>query len=454
MIIGFFKPVLVLPKERYSPEELFFILKHELVHLKRGDVYFKLLFVTASAVHWFNPFIWIMQKEAAVDMELSCDERVTQGANYAARKAYTETLLSMLHKRCDRRTSLSTQFYGGTKIMKKRFKNILRKNRKRNGIFILILAVALTMGFGALIGCSIAKEDTRKEDTGTENRGREDAENMPDQSERAEIQAEQMPVAPSSADHNPWENTIILTFSKEGEEERKQAGLAIGDGYSFFLPDNEWQQAGSDTWTAAVNERVRLWVTRYEEKAMDSVDQELTDNGYVTAGDYHKRKQEGDLIYHVLLKESEHDVWCVFYCYPSDSEEGWGRELPVIADTFALSAGARDEREVLTEGDCQEIRNVVDEFAAAFFGGDRDSVRRFLADTYEGEVDLYQGPGVISDLTVKGLSEADEKKIDNGRCVVSLEFRDSSYEDMFLYLTFVFARQEDGWKIQSYGVEG
>lgn len=131
---------------------------------------------------------------------------------------------------------------------------------------------------------------------------------------------------------------------------------------------------------------------------MDSVDQELTDNGYVTAGDYHKQKQEGDLIYHVLLKESEDDVWGVFYCYPSDSEEGWGRELPVIADTFALSAGARDEREVLTEGDCQEIRNVMDEFAAAYFGGDRDSVRRFLADTYEGEVDLYQGSGVISDL--------------------------------------------------------
>ena len=123
MIIGFFKPVLVLPKERYSPEELFFILKHELVHLKREDIYFKLLFVTASAVHWFNPFIWIMQKEAAVDMELSCDKRVTQGASYAEWKAYTETLLSMLHKRCDRRTILSTQFYGGTKIMKKRFKN-------------------------------------------------------------------------------------------------------------------------------------------------------------------------------------------------------------------------------------------------------------------------------------------------------------------------------------------
>lgn len=64
MIIGFFRPVFVLPKEQYSSEELFFILKHELVHLKRKDVYFKLLFVTANAVHWFNPFVWIMPKEA------------------------------------------------------------------------------------------------------------------------------------------------------------------------------------------------------------------------------------------------------------------------------------------------------------------------------------------------------------------------------------------------------
>ena len=105
------------------PEELFFILKHELVHLKREDIYFKLLFVTASAVHWFNHVIWLLKKEADVDMELSCVKRVTQGASYAEWKAYTETLLSMLHKRCDRRTILSTQFYGGTKIMKKRFKN-------------------------------------------------------------------------------------------------------------------------------------------------------------------------------------------------------------------------------------------------------------------------------------------------------------------------------------------
>lgn len=36
MILGFLKPVLLLPAEQYSSEELFFILKHEMVHLKQG----------------------------------------------------------------------------------------------------------------------------------------------------------------------------------------------------------------------------------------------------------------------------------------------------------------------------------------------------------------------------------------------------------------------------------
>ena len=96
----------------------------------------------------------------------------------------------------------------------------------------------------------------------------------------------------------------------------------------------------------------------------------------------------------------------------------------------------------------------MDEFAEAYFGGNVDAIQKFLANTYEGKADIYESTGTISDLTVKGLSDTDEKKIENERIAVSLEFRDSNYEDMFLYVTFVFVRQEDGWKIQSYGVEG
>ncbi len=322
-----------------------------------------------------------------------------------------------------------------------------------HGIYILVCAVILTISFGILAGCSNAKEDT---------------ENVPDQLEKEDIkdiqeniQMEQIPVDDSFVNNNTLENTTILTFLKEGEEEQKQATLVTGNGYSIYLPDDEWQLSDSGIWTAEVNAQIRLWIVHFKGESLDSIDRELADNGYATVQGNNKRKQLGDMIYNVGLKEFENDVWGIFYCYPTDSEEGWGRELPVIADTFALSSVADDEKnnsldyanEYLGAEDRQKIENIVDEFATAYFDGNIDVMQKFLASTYEGEIDIYESTGTISDLTVKGLSNVEQKKIYKGKCAVSLEFKDSNYENMF-YLTFEFIRQEDGWKIQSYGMEG
>lgn len=154
MIIGFIRPVLVLPCDEYSDEELQFIIRHELIHLKRGDVYIKLLCVLANAVHWFNPLIWIMRREAAIDMELSCDEGVIKDADFGVKKAYTETLMSSLRRQSAKRSSLTTQFYGGKGTMKKRFTNILGRGAKKNGIIVLICAVLLATVLGVVVGCT------------------------------------------------------------------------------------------------------------------------------------------------------------------------------------------------------------------------------------------------------------------------------------------------------------
>ena len=61
LIVGFIHPILVIPDEAYSQEELYFILKHELVHLKRHDTYYKLLLLAVNALHWFNPVVWFMR---------------------------------------------------------------------------------------------------------------------------------------------------------------------------------------------------------------------------------------------------------------------------------------------------------------------------------------------------------------------------------------------------------
>lgn len=435
MVLGFFRPVLVLPEGEYSEKELYFILKHELVHVKRGDVYWKLLFMTVNGVHWFNPLIWIMQKEAAMDMELSCDERVTQGAGLEMKKAYTETLLSTLHKGCGKSIVLSTGFYGGKQIMKKRFRNILRKTGKKNGVLVLVCAVTLTVCMGTLVGCSAVKEKEGSapgEESGRleENLSGDGAfinmagswmidfdrtdpmlwgtgisfgdgmeisgtgefsyyigigvggtgqcevrdgavtvEIEPYEENSAEkeiltlayendgsteyilmnwheedvywvrsVRAEEVSGADASGNEITAEDMITLTIMKEGIPEEKQAQLVVergvltGKEYALYLPVGEWQKTEADTWQAAVNGNVRIWVSGFTKDY--PVGQTLEDDGYVPEEEG-MVKQESGVRYKARLYESEDALWCVEYCYPEEMEEGWEQELSVIADTFA-----------------------------------------------------------------------------------------------------------------------
>lgn len=184
MVLGFFRPVLVLPDEQYSDQELFFILKHELIHLKRRDIFVKLLLVAANAVHWFNPLVWLMQREAVVDMELSCDEKVIQGMDYEERKVYTETLFSTLHRSHVRAVALSTQFCRGKQIMKKRFRNILGAADKKSGAAILACVVLLAGSMGMLISCSA--DETGQQPEQSEAKSETDAVRETESQERTE----------------------------------------------------------------------------------------------------------------------------------------------------------------------------------------------------------------------------------------------------------------------------
>ncbi len=352
--------------------------------------------------------------------------------------------------------------------MKKRFKNILIRNRKKNGILILICAVVSSVALGMLSGCSVTKQNTEKENTEKENiengdAANEDMENVSQQSGTEADQTVSKPVDNSAADNHPLENTMTFTFSKEGELEQKQATLAVGNGYSFYLPDDEkWHLSAHDLWLTDINEQVALWVTHFEGESEAFVKQKLQEDGYTEEDSGKWRKQEGDFLYHAEQKVYENDVWAIFYSYPADFEEGWGRELPVIVNTFALSKEADQGTINPVAGtgenpgaeDYQKISTAAETFAQAYFNKDAAAVLKCLADTYEGEADIYESTGTISDLTVKGLSDIDEEEMEHGTCNVSIEFRDSNYEDMFLYLTCNLVKEQGEWKVQSYGIEG
>lgn len=76
MLVGFFHPAILLPPVKFAGDELSLILKHELIHFKRHDLWYKALILEATALHWFNPVVYLMAKAAAVQCEISCDALV------------------------------------------------------------------------------------------------------------------------------------------------------------------------------------------------------------------------------------------------------------------------------------------------------------------------------------------------------------------------------------------
>ena len=151
MMTGFFHPMLLLPDFHYSEDDLKIILKHELIHYKRKDIWYKLVLICANAVHWFNPLVYLMTAMSNKDIEMACDSEVIRGSDTAFRKQYSETILSTIQKGNQRRLAFSTNFYGGKKTMKERFINIFDMSKKRKGIAALCAISVIVVISGAAI---------------------------------------------------------------------------------------------------------------------------------------------------------------------------------------------------------------------------------------------------------------------------------------------------------------
>jgi beta-lactamase regulating signal transducer with metallopeptidase domain len=156
MLIGFFRPVILLPPIRASDDELTFILKHELIHLKRHDLRYKALVLSATVIHWFNPIVYIVGRAIAVQCELSCDELLLRGTSLRQRQRYGEALIGVIRNGAKLRTILSTNFYGGKKSMKTRIFSIMDTSKKKAGVLILCIAVMSTIGLGVAFSANNA----------------------------------------------------------------------------------------------------------------------------------------------------------------------------------------------------------------------------------------------------------------------------------------------------------
>lgn len=145
MVVGLLRPVVLLPQVTFSQDELPLILKHELVHIKRKDLWYKILMLSTLAIHWFNPVIHLAVRSVLNLCEISCDDEVLKGIGAKGRARYGESVIGTVRNSGAYKTALSTNFYSGTKGMKKRIYAMMDMTNKRFSPVLFMVVVAVTM---------------------------------------------------------------------------------------------------------------------------------------------------------------------------------------------------------------------------------------------------------------------------------------------------------------------
>lgn len=152
--IGIAKQVILLPEKEYESKELYFLLRHELIHIRRRDSMIKLLRLVVMSVNWFNPFVYVLSQHLDHWCELSCDELVLAKSAKSDCMDYCKLLLKCADTQKHQNTSLAMNFYGGKMHMKDRLGFIMNRYPKSSGKIILLLFVVIVSTTAMVSGCS------------------------------------------------------------------------------------------------------------------------------------------------------------------------------------------------------------------------------------------------------------------------------------------------------------
>lgn len=157
MLMGIFKPCIIIPDNDFDRNQLKSILLHEVSHLRRFDLAVKWFTMLAASIHWFNPLMYFIKKEMNHACELACDEAVIKNLNAAEKQAYGDTLITVAAEQKYPAGVLQATMSEDKRNLKERLTAIMKYTRKSKSIVILSVVILCSVIYGALyLGAGIS----------------------------------------------------------------------------------------------------------------------------------------------------------------------------------------------------------------------------------------------------------------------------------------------------------
>lgn len=157
--IGVIHKRIILPNKNYTEAELRYVLLHEYTHFLNHDTVVKLLVTLFCIIFWWNPVVYLLQKDLEQNLEIKCDLSVARTLCGKERAAYLRTLLSLM-KQSDRKHRIPFAAAAlfrtdADAAIKERFETVMaysanRRNRVANAVFTSVFTVLLIASYTVL----------------------------------------------------------------------------------------------------------------------------------------------------------------------------------------------------------------------------------------------------------------------------------------------------------------
>lgn len=131
-IFGLVHPKILMPGTDYTEEEIYFILKHEMLHHYHHDMLVKILCEILCIVFWWNPLAFLVRRLVARALEIRVDRCLTAGFGEREKISYLECIVKSMKAGKQADTGMMITFAaqkGGA--MKKRFHYIWKNQNPK-----------------------------------------------------------------------------------------------------------------------------------------------------------------------------------------------------------------------------------------------------------------------------------------------------------------------------------
>lgn len=150
---GFRRTEIYLPVRNFSERELEIVLRHELIHQKQRDTFWKPAFAIVNGLFWFNPLVWFVSNKMQKWAEASCDEACCR--NGLTAKEYFGIIMDIVESETRRSGAYSPLWSEGAKELRWRVHCIDRNPDCENRKSLAAVAAAM-MIIGSCLSVSAA----------------------------------------------------------------------------------------------------------------------------------------------------------------------------------------------------------------------------------------------------------------------------------------------------------